>query len=385
MRDLRARFFAKRLTVSALRNYLARLRRRGHEWRVSLLYSLVYFKIKRIKHWREQKVNLENIRIPDSVFWLVPWGVTKDYPFELTPELIKTYDAYTEFCSCEKSIAYYDLDSSEICNIKLVENFNNKSNVCFFVYGPNADQIPHPNLLVEFIEKFSSLSSKLTLICILTDAHLKRHELFVYQLGISWNLIVGLDRMPRLKNKDTQVIGPSVAPISAEKASLIDCWIRETSKLDVVAICGTPYAERIQLAEKLRFRNIPYDHIGALYGTRRLTDEEYWRKQIACSIQVCLLNSYTGEGFHLKGHFSESLMSGCLTIVNNKEVIPDRFQEGVHYLYCPSLDGIVSLIEAIISGKDARDFNSIAREGRKRYLELALSNSYWENLLQDLS
>jgi hypothetical protein len=215
----------------------------------------------------------------------------------------------------------------------------------------------------------------------MTDVHLKRHELFIHNLGITWDALISLCRLPKLTSRYNQVLGPSISPVGFDKARKIENWMIQTERSAKVAICGTRYANRIELANKFKAKGLPFLLIGGEYGSKRLTDEEYWRKQMSCSIQVCLLDSYTGIGFHLKGHFSESLIAGCLTIVNNREIIPQEFREGIHYLYSPTLEGITSLVDDILSGRSEVDINAIALQGRKRYLELAHSSNYWNHIL----
>ena len=323
---------------------------------------------------------ISNFSKINKQLWILPFGITAGNKFELNQDFVSTYNEFIgNVESSNISIVYYD--QTEKSNIKTILNLGEIETV-FFLYGPSAWKAPSSKFIRNEIKRAKKKNPKLIFVSIFTDLHLKAHEIYLSRIGKVVDLVIGLDRHPRILQSRNLVVAPICSPIGIEKYRFISELSQGNVRHNRVIICGYLHEERKNIIEKMKAAKLDFIHIGGLYGNNRLTDYEYWEQQLSSRIQICLLESNTGEGFHLKGHFTESLLSKCVTVVNSKDIIPEQFDENLDYVLIENMNEIIPKIAELINRTEMYD--AIAENGYKRILEFSLGANYWKSVLASL-
>ncbi|MBF0208855.1 MAG: glycosyltransferase family 1 protein [Oligoflexia bacterium] len=184
-----------------------------------------------------------------------------------------------------------------------------------------------------------------------------------------------------------RLCGPNVMPLSKQTyKNLNKIKIVEKNRIkEEVVFAGSLYEPRTQtlkyLEQGLKKKNINFQIYGRNIGSKRVSDEDYWKRLINTEIVFTTSDQMMQKGTdyshvrHMVYRYLEVLASGSLLIAQDIPGVRRFFTPGVHFIAYKNNDDAINLISYYLKNKE--EAIKVKQVGHEKALSIIDARVFW--------
>jgi hypothetical protein len=303
-------------------------------------------------------------------------------------EFKEYYQSACEYIGCEKVIKLVLMQNQNYT--KEVSSIVKYKGVTHYFYDPRTGSQDFWYGILESI-KIAILFKRenITPICLSTDLAVRRWRIQAAIVtcvsGIAICFMSSKEMEEIFPHK--RLCGPNVMPFSKQTYDYIN-KIKQQEKNTVkeeVVFSGSLYEPRTStlkyIEQGLKIKEIDFKIYGRKLGSKRATDEDYWKRLINTEIVFTTADQMIQEGTdfthvrHMVYRYLEVLVAGSMLIAQDVPGIKRFFTPGEHFIAYESNDDAVDLIDYYLSNE--LKAIEIAKAGHEKAKSIIQSEAFW--------
>jgi len=186
-----------------------------------------------------------------------------------------------------------------------------------------------------------------------------------------------------------RLVGPSLMPFSRQLLDSLETArtdLHKTKKIEpIVRFTGSLYEPRTtflsSLTDKLQKKGKQLEVLGRELGSKRVSDEEYWRRISSAQIVITTAVQASQPGIdwewvpHLVYRYLEVMAAGSVLLAPAVPGVEKYFKPGEHFIAFDTLDSASEQASYFLD--NPKKLEVIRKAGHERARELVRSHSFW--------